>query len=152
MAVRRHRKQRTLLRQQVDNLRTPAEAHDTPFLHILGVSGFEGGKEGLDSFFGGAGRGGAGEEVTENLLLFVRVWWVDGDGESLAVEEVGHVDAVLVGFVRVGEDVGALEGLGGEAEDVEDDEDGGVGIRGAGDVCVGVGLAGECIGGWKWCV
>lgn len=41
--------------------------------------------------------------------------------ERFTVEEVGHEDAVLVvGVVGVGEDVGALEGLGGEAEDVVD--------------------------------
>ena len=45
------------------------------------------------------------------------------------------------------EDVGALEGLGGEAEDVVDDEDGGVGVGGAGNVCVVVALAGEGIEG-----
>lgn len=35
----------------------------------------------------------------------------------------------------MGEDVGALQRLGEEAEDVVDEQDGGVGGRGAGDVC-----------------
>ena len=41
--------------------------------------------------------------------------------ERLAVEEVRDEDLVLVGGVGVGEDVGALEGLGGVTEDVVDD-------------------------------
>lgn len=54
---------------------------------------------------------------------------------GLAVEEVRHEEAVLVGaVVGVGEDVGALDALRREAEDVEDDEDGGGGGRGTGNV------------------
>lgn len=52
-------------------------------------------------------------------------------GEGLAEEEVGHEDLVLVAGVGVGEDVGALERLGREAEDVVDDQDGGGGVGGA---------------------
>jgi len=49
-----------------------------------------------------------------------------------ALEEVGHVDLVLVVFVvGVGEDVGTLKGLRAVAEDVIDDEDGGGGAGGA---------------------
>lgn len=47
--------------------------------------------------------------------------------QRFAVEEVGDEDAILVLSVvgvGVGEDVGALEDLGGEAEDVGDEEDG----------------------------
>jgi len=43
----------------------------------------------------------------------------------------------------VGKDVGALEALGGEAEDVVDDEDGVFGAGGAGGV-----LGGFVSGGW----
>ena len=49
-------------------------------------------------------------------------------------EEVWHEDPVLVAGVRVGEDVGALDGLGREAEDVVDDQQGGGGGGGAGGV------------------
>ena len=57
-------------------------------------------------------------------------------GEGFAEEEVGHEDLVLVRGVGVREDVGALEGLGREAEDVVDDEDGGGGVGGAGGVAL----------------
>jgi hypothetical protein len=40
-----------------------------------------------------------------------------GDVGGLALEEVGHEDAVFL-LVGGGEDVGALEGLGEETEDV----------------------------------
>ena len=54
--------------------------------------------------------------------------------EGLAEEEVGHEDLMLVARVGVGENVGALDGLGREAEDVVDDEDGRRRIRGTGGV------------------
>lgn len=68
---------------------------------------------------GGGGR--PGEEVPEGFLLLVGVGRVDRVREGFAEEEVGDEDAVLVGAVGVGEDVGTLDGLGGEAEDVVDD-------------------------------
>ena len=51
-----------------------------------------------------------------------------GDISTVLVEEVGHEDLHAVFFVGVGEDVGTLDDLGEEAEDVVDDEDGGVGV------------------------
>jgi hypothetical protein len=53
----------------------------------------------------------------------------------LALEEIGHEDAV---FLRGGggEDVGALKGLGEEAKNVVDDEDGLSRRFGARDVCL----------------
>ena len=57
------------------------------------------------------------------------------NGAGLAVEPVGHEDLVLVVVVAGGEDVGALDGLVEEAEDVEDDDDGLGGVLGAGDIC-----------------
>ena len=58
----------------------------------------------------------------------------------LALEEVGHVDLVLMVFVvGVCEDVGALDGLRAVAEDVVDDEDSGSGAGGSGGVCGGCG-------------
>lgn len=56
--------------------------------------------------------------------------------EGVALEEVRHEDLVLVVLVGVGEDVGALEGLRAEAEDVVDDEDGRGGGGGTGGVWV----------------
>ena len=55
--------------------------------------------------------------------------------QGLAKEEIRHEDLVLVGGVGVGEDIGALESLVAESEDIIDDEDGGGGVRGAGGVC-----------------
>lgn len=54
----------------------------------------------------------------------------------LALEEIGDEDLILVRFVRMREDVGALQGLWPEAEDVVDDQDGFFGGGGAGGVCV----------------
>ena len=70
-------------------------------------------------------------------------------GEGLAEEEIRHEHLVLVGGVGVGEDVGALEGLVAETEDVVDDEDGGGGVGGTGGVCE-VGLVVRRGGGEGW--
>jgi hypothetical protein len=53
---------------------------------------------------------------------------------GLALEEVGHEDLVRVVGVGVSEDVGALERLVEEAEDVVDDEDALLCVFGAGGV------------------
>lgn len=50
--------------------------------------------------------------------MFIGSRWVPGDVGGFAFEEVGDVDAVFVVLVRSGEDVGALDGLGEEAEDI----------------------------------
>jgi hypothetical protein len=63
------------------------------------------------------------EEFAQLLLVLVGLRWIPRDVGGLAFEEIGHEDLVGVVFVRVGEDVGALEGLVEEAEDVIDDED-----------------------------
>jgi hypothetical protein len=101
---------------------------------------------------GGWRHGLGGEEVAEFLALLLVVRRIPGDICGLALEEVGHDDAV--GLVRVGggEDVGSLEGLVEEAEDVcsrqsaaiqlvseylshtVDDENGLLGVFGPGDV------------------
>ena len=70
-------------------------------------------------------------------------------GQGFAEEEIRHEYLILVGGVGVGEDVGALEGLVAEAEDVVDDEDGGGGVGGAGGVCE-VGLVVWRGGGERW--
>ena len=71
------------------------------------------------------------EEVAQLLLLLLRV---PRDVSGLAVKEVRHEDVVLVFFVGVGEDVGPLQILREEAEDVVDNEDRLFRLGGAGDV------------------
>lgn len=131
MARRGHLKQRSLLRTQIDDLAAPAEAQDTPSLHAALF------REVLDDFGdarqGGGGRSFGAEEGAEFLLFFLVIWGVPGDVCGFAFEEIGDDD--LVGFrAGVGEDVGALEGLGEEAEDVVNDQDAAFGVGGAGDV------------------
>lgn len=132
--LRRDGKRRVLLRRQADNLPAPAHAQGAVLLDLrMGL--LQRGHQGrLDGGDGLRGRGGAGEEVAEDLLVLVGLGGVDGRVEGLAAEEVRHEDLVFVGgvaAVAVGEDVGALQGLRGVAEDVVDDEDGGGGVRGA---------------------
>lgn len=98
------------------DLAAPAVAEDGP---VEGLAG-EGVGVGDDARDLGqrAGRRGLGlEEVAELGLVVVGLGREPADVGGLALEEVGHEDAV---FLRVGgrEDVGALEGLGEEAEDV----------------------------------
>lgn len=78
----------------------------------------------------------AREEVSELLLLLLRVWWEVALGEGLAEEEVGHEDLVLVFGIGMCEDVSALDYLGREAKDVVDDQDGGGGVGRAGGVAL----------------
>lgn len=70
--------------------------------------------------------GRPGKEIAQLLLLLFIVRGKDGLRQGFAVEEVGHEDLMLLVLIGIGEDVGALKGLGLEAEDVVDDEDGGV--------------------------
>ena len=51
--------------------------------------------------------------------------------QGLAEKEIRHEDLVLVGGVGVGEDIGALECLVAETEDIIDDKDSGGGVGGA---------------------
>ena len=76
------------------------------------------------------------EEVSKLLLLLLRIGREGAAGKRFAEEKVGHEDLEWVVGVCVGEDVGALDGLGGEAEDVVDDEDGGGGGGGTGGVAL----------------
>ena len=117
------------------NLSTPTHAQTRPFLHPCILV-----PQLLDQFrylFGGIRRTGrTGEEIAQLLLLLFVVGREDARMDGFAVEEIGHEDLVLVVLVGVGEDIGALEGLGTEAEDVIDDEDGGGGGGGTGGVWV----------------
>lgn len=64
------------------------------------------------------GRGGLVlEEVAEELLVLVSGGRVPRDIGGLALEEIGHEHAVFL-LVRVGQDIGTLDGLVEEAEDV----------------------------------
>jgi len=72
------------------------------------------------------------EELAKLLSFLLGVWRVPAVICRLALEEVGHVDLVLVVFVvGMGEDIGTLKGLRAVAEDIIDDEDGGGGAGGA---------------------
>lgn len=60
-------------------------------------------------------------------------------------------DSLVVLIVGVSEDVGALQALRGEAEDVVDDEDGAFGVGGACGVCAEERRSvDERSKGWKW--
>jgi hypothetical protein len=91
------------------------------------------------------------KELTKLLLVFVRLRRVPRDVGRLALEEIRHEDLVRVVGVGVGEDVGALQRLVEEAEDIVDDEDALLCVFGAGGVW-GSGLAYTCGGlrGWLY--
>jgi hypothetical protein len=115
-------------------LATPAVAQDTPAADVwIALRRF------LDDFLdlwqvqGGSGLGL--EEVAELLSLFAGVRWIPGNVGRLALEEVGHEDLVLVFFVRMGEDISALDCLGEEAENIVYGKDGLGGIGWPGDIC-----------------
>lgn len=127
---------RALLQAQIDNLAAPAIPDDTPALdmRVLVLEELDDLGDALDRL----GRcSGALEEGAELLAFVFVVWRVPGNVRRLAFEEVRHED--LVGVLRVGEgeDVGALQSLREEAEDVVDDQEGAFGVGGAGGVCVG---------------
>ena len=76
----------------------------------------------------------AAEPLAQLCTLVVVVGRVPGDIGGFFAEEARHEDEVAVVFVGVGEDVGALQDLVAEAEDVVEDKDGFFGVGGAGDV------------------
>lgn len=63
--------------------------------------------------------------LAQLLALLLRVRWVPRNVGGLAVKEVRHENLVVVFLVTVGEDVGALQRLREEAEDIVDDLIGG---------------------------
>lgn len=115
------------------HLSTPTHAQATPLLHprvLLSQLLHQ-----IRYFFRSIrGAGGTREEIAHPLLFLLGIGREDAEREGFALEEVWHEDLVLVVLVGVGEDVGALEGLGTEAEDVIDDEDGRGGGGGPGGV------------------
>lgn len=103
--------------RQSSDLTTPTEAQNRPLEAATG-----GLLVGLGDDVGdlgeGLGRSGLGrEELTQLLLVLVGGGRVPGDVGRLALEEVGHEDAVLL-LVGGGQDVSTLDGLVEEAEDV----------------------------------
>ena len=121
------------LRDEGDDLGAPAVAHGAPGFDVR-VCLFGFGEHGLDAVEGVGGRGLGLEELAELGALLVCLGRVPGDVGGFAVEEVGHEDLVFVRLVRVGEDVGALDRLREEAEDVVDEDEGFGGVGWAGDV------------------
>lgn len=85
-------------------------------------------------------RGGVGvvlalaKPSTQLLLFLLRVGREVLGGAVFALQKVGDQDIVLVGFLTGGQDVGALDRLVREAEDVVDGDDALGGIRRAGDI------------------
>jgi hypothetical protein len=103
---------------QTGDLAAPAVAEDGPGLEAAAGGEVVGLGHDAGDLGQGIGRGGLGlEEVAELLLVLVGGRGVPGDVGGAALEEVGHDDAVLL-LVGGGEDVGALDGLVEEAEDV----------------------------------
>jgi len=102
---------------QSSNLTTPAVAQDGPVEAAAGgeLVGF--GHDIGDLGEGVRGSGLGLEEVAELLLVVVGLRGEPGDVGGLALEEVGHEDTVLL-LVGVGQDVGSLDGLGEETEDI----------------------------------
>lgn len=102
---------------QSSNLATPAEAQNGPLETATGGL-FVGLGDDVGDLGEGLGRSRLGrEELSQLLLVLIGGGRVPGDVGRLALEEVGHEDAVLL-LVGGGQDVGALDGLVEEAEDV----------------------------------
>lgn len=120
-------------RDQAGNLTTPAVSQDRPLfdtaVRFLGIF-----KDARNLRQGLVGASLGLEEFTQLLALLVVVRWVPSNVRRLALEEVGNKDLILVFLVGVSEDVGALNGLREESEDIIDNKDGPFGIGGAGSV------------------
>lgn len=100
------------------DLSAPAEAQDGPGLEGSAGGGLVGLLDDVGDLGEGFRRGSLGlEEVAQLLLVLVGSGGVPGDVGGTAFEEVRNVDAVFL-VVGGGEDVGALDGLVKEAEDV----------------------------------
>ena len=158
------------------DLAAPAVAEDAPGGEAAAGGGWgcEGVGFGDDAGDLGEGVGGCGfglEESAELLLVVVGLRGEPGNVGGLALEEIGHEDAV---FLRGGggEDVGALKGLGKEAKNVYsvpwlvwgltlvrrggestvDDEDGLSRRFGARDVCYHVRVVSNGWNGGRTCL
>jgi len=99
------------------DLTTPAESKNRPVECAIGGE-LVGLRHDLGKSGEVEGRGGLGlEEVAEELLVLISGWRVPRDISGLALKEVGHEHAVLL-LVRGGQDIGTLESLVEEAEDI----------------------------------
>lgn len=87
--------------------------------------------DGLELFDGFGGCGTGLKKVSQFLAFVVGVRRVPGNVCWVALKPVGHEDLVLLVLVRGGEDIGTLESLREEAEDVVDDQNALFGRRGA---------------------
>lgn len=119
VALHRRREQLVILtRRQGRDLASPAVTQDRPGLEAAASSKLVGlGDNGgdLGQVCGGSSLGL--EEVTQLLLVVVGLRREPGDVGRLALEEVGDENAVLL-LARGGQDVGTLDGLGEETENV----------------------------------
>ena len=107
-----------LARGQAGNLSSPAVAEDGPLEATAAGGELVGFGDDARDPGERVGRSGLGlEEVAEILLVLVGCRRVPGNVGWAAFEEVGHEDSVFL-FVGGCEDVGALDCLVEEAEDV----------------------------------
>lgn len=102
---------------QSSDLTTPAETEDGPVKGAVGAE-LVGILDDLGDLREVVGRSGLGrEELAEELLVLIGGGRVPGDIGGAALEEVGDENAVLL-LGGVGEDIGTLDGLVEEAENV----------------------------------
>lgn len=107
-----------LTRRQGRDLASPAVTQDRPRLEAAASSELVGLGDNGGDLGQICGRSSLGlEEVTQLLLVVVGLRREPGDVGRLALKEVGDEDAVLL-LARGGQDVGTLDGLGEETENV----------------------------------
>lgn len=119
--------------EKIMYLAAPAEAENGPRVKALHLA---------DDFIDDLGharyrlgrRGRSSEELAKLLLLLVVVGRVPRNVGGVALEPIGHEDLVFAVVVGRGEDVGALERLREESENVVDDQDGMLSVRRTGVV------------------
>lgn len=108
-----------LARGQAGDLSTPAVAENGPGLETATTGGeLVGFGDNVRDLGEGVWRGGLRlEEVTKLLLVVVGLRRIPRDVRRAALEEIGHKHSVFL-FVRSGQDIGTLDGLVEEAEDI----------------------------------
>lgn len=100
------------------DLAAPAEAQDGPGLEASPGGGLVGRVDNAGDLREGLGWGSLSlEEVAELLLVFVGGRRIPRDIGGATLEEVGYEDAVVLS-VGSGQDVGSLDGLVEESEDI----------------------------------
>lgn len=107
-----------LARGQGGDLSTPAVAQDRPGPELAVGGELVGFGDNIWDLREGAwGRGLGLEEIAEFLLVVIVLGREPGNVGGLAFEKVGHEDPVLL-LIGSGENVGSLDGLVEETEDV----------------------------------